>query len=285
VPVAAASATQGPSHNVCGWILGYVQEPYSCAESNTCYWNADPDNKVIACGITASTIAFNTKCIAYADLSASCDLTCSFDPSINRCSSTEPYWVTVTVGGDYTAYACGSSKYATYAPVELTYSGQTTVNTLPRFLEADGSISYGTQSPPSTTTSTATSTATTSTQSTSPTSSSPAAIGASQTPSTSSALTSSSAEPTSQQSTTAIIAGSVVGGVVVISIIAGVIIWRIIRQSKNRNGIPLVQPLGPKPFVGYYAPAQPEQSPIGELPASPHAGPAYHELSAVRQNY
>jgi hypothetical protein len=204
-------------------------------------------------------------------------------------SSTEPYCVTVTVGGDYTAYACGSSKYATYAPVELTYSGQTTVNTLPRFLEADGSISYGTQSPPSTTTSTATSTATTSTQSTSPTSSSPAAIGASQT----SALTSSSAEPTSQQSTTAIIAGSVVGGVVVISIIAGVIIWRIIRQSKNKNGIPLVQPMGQKPFVGYYAPAQPEQSPIGELPASPakqpygfsppHAGPAYHELSAVRQ--
>jgi hypothetical protein len=208
-------------------------------------------------------------------------------------SSTVPYCVTVTVGGDYTAYACGSSKYATYAPVELTYSGQTTVNTLPRFLEADGSISYGTQSPPSTTTSTATSTATTPTQSTSPTSSSPAAISASQT-SSSSAPTSSSAEPTSQQSTTAIIAGSVVGGVVVISVIAGVIIWRIIRQSKNRNGIPLVQPLGQKPFVGYYAPAQPEQSPIGELPASPakqsygfsppHAGPAYHELSAVRQN-
>jgi hypothetical protein len=196
-----------------------------------------------------------------------------------------PYCVEITVGGDYIAYACASSQYTTYAPVELTYSGQSTVNDLPRFLRSDGVISYGTQSPSG-------GTSTTASSSPLPTSSEPSTTAnsglpeTSQTASPTSPTSPTTSQPASQQPSTAIIAGSVVGGVVVISAIAGIVIWCLIRSpKKEKNGLQPAQPVPPaevKPFGGYYAPAPSElpDQPVFELPStlpnSPHMSNSTH---------
>jgi hypothetical protein len=176
--------------------------------------------------------------------------TCS--NTVNNSPATIPYCVNITLGGadqPYTAFACGSSVYTSYPEVQLTYVGESTLNYLPRFLDADGSVSYGTQTPSGYTGPNTTSSPTSSTYSSQ--SSSPSPTSSSASSSQSSAISQTLVPtPTSTQTTTPIsssssntgaIVGGVVGGVGGIAIIAGIAVYFIIRSRRKKRDEGLAQ--------------------------------------------
>jgi hypothetical protein len=178
--------------------------------------------------------------------------TCS--NTANNSPATIPYCVNITLGGadqPYTAFACGSSVYTSYPEIQLTYAGESTLNSLPRFLDADGSVSYGTQTPsgytgPSTTSSPTSSTYSSQSSSLSPTSSSAPSSQSSATSQTLVSIVSSTSTPTttptsSSSSNTGAIVGGVVGGVGGIAIIAGIAVYFIIRSRRKKRDEGLAQ--------------------------------------------
>jgi hypothetical protein len=171
----------------------------------------------------------------------------------NNSPATIPYCVNITLGGadqPYTAFACGSSVYTSYPEVQLTYAGESTLNYLPRFLDADGSVSYGTQTPSGYTGASTTGSPTSSTYSSLTSSSSPTSSSApssqssaiSQTPAPQvPSLTPTPTLASSSSSNTGAIVGGVVGGVGGIAIIAGIAVYFIIRSRRKKRDEGLAQ--------------------------------------------
>ncbi|CCD46186.1 hypothetical protein BofuT4_P117360.1 [Botrytis cinerea T4] len=89
-----------------------------------------------------------TSCIPYKSLSY-CDSSCFANPSIVRCGSDIPYCATPRVGpeGNYSILACQGHKPYGRSDINLVYKGQTTVGHLPRYLGADGIVTYATHTP------------------------------------------------------------------------------------------------------------------------------------------
>jgi len=176
----------------------------------------------------------------------------TYSNPITNSPATIPYCVNITLGGadqPYTAFACGSTMYTSYPEVQLTYSGEITLNYLPRFLDAAGDVSYGTQTPPgytgaSTTVSPTTSSYSSPSSSPSPTSSSQSsqssAISQTPAPLVPSLTPTPSVAPSSSNNIGAIV-GGVVGGVGGIAIIAGIAVYFIIRSRRKKREAGLQQ--------------------------------------------
>jgi hypothetical protein len=164
---------------------------------------------------------------------------------VNNSSATIPYCVNITLGGadqPYTAFACGSSVYTSYPEVQLTYTGETTVNYLPRYLDANGDVSYGTQIPSGAALSSSSSSAATTSSSQSSSSlqsslTSPTSVAQV----TSETATATPTPVTSSSSNTGAIVGGAVGGVGAIAIIAGIVVYFIIRSRKKQREAGLAQ--------------------------------------------
>lgn len=208
-------------------------------------------------------------------------LRCAHSDTVNNSPATIPYCVNITLGGadqPYTAFACGSSVYTSYPEVQLTYNGETTLNYLPRFLDANGDVSYGTQTPSGYTGTSATTSSSSSSSSAAPTSSSKSSSSSqSSTVSGTAASLIPSVSPTptpasSSSSSTGAIVGGAVGGVGGIAIIAGIAVYFIIRSRRKQHEAGLAQnaqvvgevetkaqfPGGPS-YPGSPAPAYPQQ--------------------------
>ncbi|KAJ8071645.1 hypothetical protein OCU04_001965 [Sclerotinia nivalis] len=133
------------SPNICGWIDHNPDNSYTCGGSATCFWNSSL--KLLGCG-HATSIDYFTSCIPYKALQY-CDRACVANPSIVRCGSDIPYCATPRVGpqGNYYILACQADIPFGTSYVYLAYKGQTTIGHLPRYLGADGIITYATHAP------------------------------------------------------------------------------------------------------------------------------------------
>ncbi|KAB8303224.1 hypothetical protein EYC80_004671 [Monilinia laxa] len=133
------------SPNICGWIDHNSDNSYTCGGSATCFWNSSL--KSVGCG-HATSMDYFTSCIPYKALGY-CDGSCFANPSIVRCGPDIPYCATPLVGphGNYSILACQTNKPYGRSHVNLQYKGQTTVGHLPRYLGADGIITYATHTP------------------------------------------------------------------------------------------------------------------------------------------
>ncbi|KAK8907398.1 hypothetical protein QC760_004654 [Botrytis cinerea] len=133
------------SSNVCGWVDHNPDNSYTCGGAATCFWNSSL--KLVGCG-HATSMNYFTSCIPYKSLSY-CDSSCFANPSIVRCGSDIPYCATPRVGpeGNYSILACQGHKPYGRSDINLVYKGQTTVGHLPRYLGADGIVTYATHTP------------------------------------------------------------------------------------------------------------------------------------------
>ncbi|KAF7956578.1 hypothetical protein EAE96_003912 [Botrytis aclada] len=131
--------------NICGWVDHNPDNSYTCGGSATCFWNSAL--KLVGCGHTTSMDYF-TSCIPYEALSY-CGSSCFANPSIVRCGSDIPYCATARVGpeGNYSILACQGHKPYGRSDINLVYKGQTTIGHLPRYLGADGIVTYATHTP------------------------------------------------------------------------------------------------------------------------------------------
>ncbi|TGO34769.1 hypothetical protein BHYA_0183g00210 [Botrytis hyacinthi] len=86
--------------------------------------------------------------IAESDAAAA-PFSCFANPSIVRCGSDIPYCATPRVGpeGNYSILACQGHKPYGRSDINLVYKGQTTVGHIPRYLGADGIVTYATHTP------------------------------------------------------------------------------------------------------------------------------------------
>ncbi|KAJ5883038.1 uncharacterized protein N7473_009924 [Penicillium subrubescens] len=208
--------------NFCGWFSGsgYDQRWTYNDPSVTCFWNSDAH-------FVGNAIPPQTACVGEAQWSTwSCSGSgCS--SSVARCTGTQPYCVTFSYGPNYLSFVCSEKEGIEYQ-MEPYWKGFSDPIVFPVYTGSNG-VSTGTQYPagyptPSSTTSSSSSSSTSTT---------------SNSASSTSSATSNPSDHRGSSAPVGAIVGGVIGGLAFISLIAGAIVFFLLRRRQRpRPGQP-----------------------------------------------